>query len=93
MQQVREILNKIAWAIGYITIFIFLAGFSILFSAIYSSLDIRLHENAILRTLGANKKQLVSSLFTEFATLGFFVWANCCNQCQFMRLGIMHVAY
>jgi putative ABC transport system permease protein len=42
----------------------------VLFAALAASLDERFHEGALLRVLGASRRQLRAAHFTEFAVLG-----------------------
>ncbi len=70
MTQVRQIIERVTLAVEYVFLFTLLAGLLVLYAAIQSTLDERIHESAILRTLGARRGQLLISLFAEFATLG-----------------------
>ena len=56
--------------IEYVFGFTLIAGLMVLLATIQSTLDERRHESAVLRTLGARRKLLVSSLLMEFALLG-----------------------
>ena len=47
-----------------------MAGLAVLYAAIQANQDERRFENAVLRTLGAQRKTLMLGLFSEFATLG-----------------------
>ena len=47
-----------------------MAGLMVMYAAIHASMDERIHETAILRTLGAQKRQLIKGLMTEFVGLG-----------------------
>jgi len=51
-------------------VFVLLAGFTVLFAALQSTLDNRLYEGALLRTLGARKALLRQANRLEFALLG-----------------------
>ena len=42
----------------------------VLYAAISATQDERIYEAAILRTLGASRRQLLTSLLAEFATIG-----------------------
>jgi putative ABC transport system permease protein len=70
LKQFKTILTQLTEAINYLLYFALMAGFTVLFSAIYSSLDSRLYESALLRTFGANRALLGYSHSIEFALLG-----------------------
>ncbi len=70
LKQFKTILRQLTEAINYLLYFSLIAGFTVLFSAIYSTLDNRIYESALLRTFGANRALLRTTHFIEFFTLG-----------------------
>jgi len=70
LAQVRQIITRASLAIQYIFLFTLLAGVMVLYAAISASHEERLYEGAILRTLGATRRQVLLSLIAEFTTLG-----------------------
>jgi putative ABC transport system permease protein len=70
MGQVRAIMDRATLAVEYVFAFTLLAGMMVLYAAIQSSREGRRHETAILRTLGASRRQVLANLFIEFSTLG-----------------------
>jgi len=70
IRQVRAIMDRATLAIEYIFAFTLLAGLLVLYAAIQATRAGRRHEAAILRTLGASRRQVFTSLFVEFAALG-----------------------
>lgn len=70
MAQVRHIIERVTLAVEYVFLFTVLAGFLVLYAAIQSTQDERIHESAILRMLGARRSQLLQSLIVEFTVLG-----------------------
>jgi len=71
VQQFKTILRQLTAAINYLLYFALAAGFTVLFAAVYASLDARIHESALLRTLGANHRLLTTAHLIEFGGLGF----------------------
>lgn len=71
LQQFKTILLQLTQAINYLLYFALLAGFTVLFAAVYASLDTRTHESALMRTLGANRRLLTTAHLIEFGSLGF----------------------
>lgn len=71
IKQIKTILTQLTRAIDYLLVFALCAGFTVLFAAVYATLDERIRTGALLRTLGANRQLLRSSQLIEFATLGF----------------------
>ena len=71
MAQVRQIMDRATLAIEYVFLFTLAAGLMVLYAAIQASREARQHETAILRTLGANRRQVLFGLFAEFTALGF----------------------
>lgn len=70
LDQVRTIIERVTLAVEYVFLFTLLAGLMVMFAAIHASLDERIREAAILRTLGARRSQLLGSMMLEYAGLG-----------------------
>ena len=70
LKQIKMILGQLTAAINYLLYFALLAGFSVLFSAIYSTLDQRIADGALMRTLGANRQLLRRAHLVEFSMIG-----------------------
>ena len=72
LAQAQRIFGQITHIVEYVFVFLLLAGFVVLFAALTASQDERLYEGALMRTLGANRKQLGQAHLAEFLLLGFF---------------------
>jgi len=71
LNQVKNIITQVTLAIESILLFVLLAGFVVTLSAIQSSMNDRLREGALVRTLGADRKLLKINQWSEFAGMGF----------------------
>jgi len=70
MQQVRSVMNQGSRALEYVFAFTLAAGLLVLFAGIQAGAESRQREAAILRTLGASRRQLLGAVALEFAVLG-----------------------
>ncbi len=70
LAQVRAIIERVTLAVEYVFGFTLLAGFVVLYAALQSTRDERLQDSALLRTLGASRRQLLAGLAAEFLLLG-----------------------
>jgi putative ABC transport system permease protein len=70
MNKVREIIQRVTDAVEYVFLFTLMAGLMVFYAAIQATHDERMRESAILRTLGAGRRQLVTGLVSEFVSLG-----------------------
>ena len=70
LNQVREIIEQVIMAVEYVFIFTVLAGLMVMYATIHATLDDRIREAAVLRTLGARRSQLMSSIVLEYTGLG-----------------------
>ncbi|CAG1020859.1 hypothetical protein DOJK_00619 [Patescibacteria group bacterium] len=70
LQQMKTILTQITEAINYLLYFALCAGVLVLFAAVYASLDERIYEGVLMRTLGAKRRFLSMTHVLEFALLG-----------------------
>ena len=68
--QIQGLLNQVTMAVEYLLVLVLLAGVLVLLAALHSSLDDRLQQGAILRTLGAKRQQLQVMQWLEFLLLG-----------------------
>jgi len=68
--QVQKVIEQVTKAVEFVFLFTLLAGLVVLYAAIISTQDERIYEAAIFRTLGAKRRQLISSWAVEFAILG-----------------------
>ena len=72
LAQFKKILQQLTAAINFLLVLALLAGFTVLLAAVYSSLDERIYEGALFRTLGANRSLIRRARFYEFLLLGLF---------------------
>ena len=70
MTRFRSMTEQVAQAVQYVFLFTVLAGLMVLFAAIGTTLDERVFESAIMRTVGARRKQLWLAQLAEFSALG-----------------------
>ena len=68
--QVRDIIQQIAQTMSVVFLFTLLSGLAVLYAALLATQDERIHEAAILRTLGADSRYLRRLHLSEFAVLG-----------------------
>jgi putative ABC transport system permease protein len=68
--QVQSLLGQVTMAVEYLLILVLLAGILVLIAALHSSLDERLQQGAVLRTLGAKRQQLQLMQWYEFLLMG-----------------------
>ncbi len=68
--QLRHIMDQIAQTMSAVFLFTLLSGMAVLYAALLATQDERIHQSAILRTLGADSRYLQRLHLTEFATLG-----------------------
>ena len=68
--QVRHIMDQISQTMTAVFMFTLLSGLAVLYAALLATQDERIHEAAILRTLGADSRYLRRLHLSEFAVLG-----------------------
>jgi putative ABC transport system permease protein len=71
LQQFQSILGQVTFAIEQVLLLALAAGFAVLFAAVRSTLDERIHEDTLLRAMGASRKLLRRAQWVEFSALGF----------------------
>ena len=72
LKQVQAIIAQLANALQIVLAFILGAGALVLIASVRTTLDERLEEGALLRTLGATKRIVRQALLVEFGALGLF---------------------
>ena len=70
LEQVRHIMDQISQTMSAVFMFTLLSGVAVLYAALLATQDERIHETAILRTLGADSRYLRRLHLSEFAALG-----------------------
>jgi putative ABC transport system permease protein len=72
LTQVQTMIEQVSRAVTFVFVFTLAAGLLVLYTGIVSTHDERAREVAIMRTLGANRKQVLRAHLAEFATIGAF---------------------
>lgn len=70
LDRVRSIIDRVSGAVSWVLSFSLLAGALVLAAALAASAQQRRHEAALLRTLGAQRRQLRMAALCEFLVLG-----------------------
>ena len=70
LDRVRAIIAGVSHAVEYVFAFTVIAGLLVLFAAVQATQDERMHESAILKTLGATRAVVARGLAAEFLVLG-----------------------
>jgi putative ABC transport system permease protein len=70
MRDVRAIMERVAQAVEFVFLFTLLAGLVVLYAAVVATRDERVYEAAVMRTLGARRRQLQAAQWIEFAVVG-----------------------
>ncbi len=68
--QIQRMMDQVIRAVEFVFLFGLLAGGVVLFAAISATHDERVFDAAILRTLGATSRQMLSAHAAEFAAIG-----------------------
>ena len=72
MAQVQKMMDQVSNAVQFVFLFTLAAGLAVLYAAIASTSDEREYEAAVMRTLGASRRQIAATQLAEFALIGAF---------------------
>lgn len=70
IKQVQSVLDQVITAVEFLFLFTLASGVLVLYAALAGSQDIRMREAALLRALGATRKQLSRAQWIEFLLVG-----------------------
>ncbi|WP_417553631.1 ABC transporter permease [Marinomonas fungiae] len=93
LKQVKDIIAQLANALKIVLAFILGAGALVLMASVRSTLDERLEEGALLRTLGATKKIVRQALLIEFGALGLFAGLIGALGAELALVGLQHFVF
>ncbi len=72
IRQIQSIIARVTQAVELVLGLVIAAGCLVLVASIQASRDTRMHEHALVRTLGGTRRLIAGSLAAEFALLGLF---------------------
>lgn len=70
VKQLQSVLDQVIGAVEFLFLFTLASGVLVLYAALAGSQDIRMREAALLRALGATRKQLSQAQWIEFLLIG-----------------------
>ena len=97
MAQLQHLMDQVAGAVQFVFLFTLAAGLAVLYAGIASTHDEREYEAAIMRVLGARRRQILSLQFSEFALIGalagLFAAAGASVLGHALAREVLHVPY
>jgi putative ABC transport system permease protein len=91
--QVRQVLEQASLAIQLLLLFVIAAGLSVLLATVYSTLDEKIYEAGLLRTLGAASRFIRRCTATEYWVLGLLAGAMAAISAEAIAFGLYHFAF
>jgi putative ABC transport system permease protein len=70
IKQLQDVLDQVITAVEFLFLFTLASGVLVLYAALAGSQDVRMREAALLRALGATRKQLSQAQWVEFLLIG-----------------------
>lgn len=70
IRQLQDVLDQVIRAVEFLFLFTLASGVLVLYAALAGSQDLRMREAALLRALGATRKQLSQAQWIEFLLIG-----------------------
>lgn len=70
INRIRNIMQRASLAVETVMVLVLVSGLLVLVSCTRASLDQRLHESTLLRTLGATRQRVLGALVVEFLLVG-----------------------
>ena len=70
LEQVRRVINRVSDALIFVFMFSIAAGVVVIYAVVHTSRSERRQEIAVLRSLGARRRQLAAATVAEFGVLG-----------------------
>lgn len=70
LKQLQDVLDQVITAVEFLFLFTLVSGVLVLYAALAGSQDLRMREAALLRALGATRKQLSQAQWVEFLLVG-----------------------
>lgn len=70
LAQVQSVLDQVVTAVEFLFLFTLASGVLVLYAALAGSQDLRMREAALLRALGATRKELSQAQWIEFSLVG-----------------------
>ncbi|MGC2519960.1 MAG: FtsX-like permease family protein [Burkholderiales bacterium] len=70
LRQVQEMMDQLIRAVEFVFLFALVAGLLVLYAALLATRDERVQEAAVMRVLGASRRQVLAAQRAEFAALG-----------------------
>jgi putative ABC transport system permease protein len=70
IKQLQDVLDQVISAVEFLFLFTLASGVLVLYAALAGSQDLRMREAALLRALGATRRQLSQAQWIEFLLIG-----------------------
>jgi putative ABC transport system permease protein len=70
LRQIQNVVDQVVAAVEFLFVFTLVSGVLVLYAALAGSQDERMRESALLRALGATRKQLSQAQWIEFSLIG-----------------------
>jgi putative ABC transport system permease protein len=91
--QVRQVLEQASLAIQLMLLFVIAAGLAVLLATVYSTLDEKIYEAGLLRTLGADGRFIRRCTATEYWVLGLLAGVMAAISAEAVAFGLYHYIF